>query len=103
MFGVGVPEMIILGIIGVLLFGKRLPEVGRSLGKGIMEFKKGVSGVQDEIDRASSGQSSSRSSYSAADDREEATAPRFEPPPEEKPAQAQPAHAAEQPLSHTTA
>ncbi len=83
MFGVGVPEMIILGIIGVLLFGKRLPEVGRSLGKGIMEFKKGVSGVQDDLERASSGQSSRSSSYSSSEEREEATAPRFEPPPEE--------------------
>jgi sec-independent protein translocase protein TatA len=98
MFGVGVPEMIILGIIGVLLFGKRLPEVGRSLGKGIMEFKKGVSGVQDEIDRASSGQSS-RSSHSAGEEREEATAPRFEPPPEEPAAEA----ATPQPASQATA
>jgi sec-independent protein translocase protein TatA len=82
MFGLGPTEMIIIGVIAVLLFGKRLPDVGRSLGKGIMEFKKGVSGVQDEIDRASSGRSTTRSSY-ASDEREEATAPRFEPPPEE--------------------
>ena len=84
MFGIGVPEMIVLGILGVLLFGKRLPEVGRSLGKGLMEFKKGVSGVQEELERAASGeQRSSRRSYSAPEDREEATAPRFEPPAEE--------------------
>ena len=91
MFGLGPTEMIIIGIVAVLLFGKRLPDVGRSLGKGIMEFKKGVSGVQDEIDRASSGKSS-RSSYSSAEEREEATAPRFEPPPEE-PVAEQPATA----------
>jgi len=41
---------IILIGIGVLLFGKRLPEVGRSLGKGIVEFKKGLKGLEDEVE-----------------------------------------------------
>ena len=41
--------MIVMGI-AVLLFGKRLPEVGRSLGKGIVEFKKGLNGVADDLD-----------------------------------------------------
>ena len=36
----GPMEMVILGVIAVLLFGKRLPEVGRSLGKGLVEFKR---------------------------------------------------------------
>lgn len=70
--------MIILGI-GVLLFGKRLPEVGRSLGKGIVEFKKGVQGIEDEIDSAASTAVSS-SSQTSVNDYEEATAPKFEPP-----------------------
>jgi len=39
--------------IGVLLFGKRLPEVGRSLGKGIVEFKKGLKGLEDEVEGSS--------------------------------------------------
>ena len=33
----------------MLVFGARLPEVGRSLGKGMMEFKRGLRGVQDEM------------------------------------------------------
>ncbi|GAB4516279.1 MAG: hypothetical protein Tsb0013_20870 [Phycisphaerales bacterium] len=37
-------------IIGVLLFGRRLPEIGHSIGKSIVEFKRGVRGVKDEID-----------------------------------------------------
>jgi sec-independent protein translocase protein TatA len=43
-------EWIVIGIIGLMLFGKRLPEVGKSLGKGIVEFKKGLKGIEDEID-----------------------------------------------------
>ncbi len=43
-------HILILLIIGILLFGKRLPEMGRSLGKGIVEFKKGLKGIEDEID-----------------------------------------------------
>ncbi len=49
----GGPEWIIILIIGLLLFGKRLPEVGKSLGKGIVEFKKGLKGIEDDVERAS--------------------------------------------------
>jgi len=82
---IGMPgpmEMIIILGIGVLLFGKRLPEVGRSLGKGIMEFKKGVQGIEDEIHSVTSTATTTSSSRSTAtaDDYEEATAPKFEPP-----------------------
>lgn len=45
----GPGEWIIIAAIGLLIFGKRLPEVGRSLGKGIVEFKKGLKGVEDEV------------------------------------------------------
>ena len=46
-------EWFIIAGIGLLLFGKRLPEVGRSLGKGIVEFKKGLKGIGDEIEEES--------------------------------------------------
>ena len=46
----GPGEMIILLVIGVLLFGRRLPEIGRSLGKTVTEFKKGVKGLEDEVE-----------------------------------------------------
>jgi sec-independent protein translocase protein TatA len=46
----GPQEMIILLVIGVLLFGRKLPEVGRYLGKGIVEFKKGMKGLEDDIE-----------------------------------------------------
>lgn len=83
-FGIGPMEMVIVGVIAVLLFGKRVPEVARSLGKGVTEFKKGIQGVEDEFRSAASNApspASSRSSrYNDIDDRDEATAPKFEPP-----------------------
>lgn len=73
-------EMLIVGIVALLLFGKRLPEVARSLGKGITEFKKGVHGIEDEVESAA--RTSNRpSSRPVAEDRPaETTAPKFEPP-----------------------
>jgi sec-independent protein translocase protein TatA len=47
-------ELLIILVIALLLFGKRLPEVARSLGKGIVEFKKGVKGVEEDVNDASS-------------------------------------------------
>jgi len=43
---------IVFGIVVLLLFGNRLPSVMRSLGRGVVEFKKGVAGIEDEIDEA---------------------------------------------------
>jgi sec-independent protein translocase protein TatA len=47
-------EWLIIAGFGLLLFGKRLPEVGRSLGKGIIEFKKGLKGIEEEVEAESS-------------------------------------------------
>ena len=43
-------ELSALLLIGLLVFGKRLPEVGRNLGRSIVEFKRGIKGIGDEID-----------------------------------------------------
>ena len=44
-------EWIIVLIIAVLLFGRRLPEIARGMGKSLTEFKKGVKEGQDEISK----------------------------------------------------
>jgi sec-independent protein translocase protein TatA len=44
-FGISWPEILILLLVALLVFGpKRLPEMGRSLGRGLREFKDSVSG-----------------------------------------------------------
>ncbi len=48
----GPMEMLIIGVIVLLLFGNRLPSTMRSLGRGIVEFKKGVQGIEDEVEKA---------------------------------------------------
>ena len=48
-FGVNIWEILILLLVALLLFGpKRLPEMGRSLGKGLREFKDSVTGKDDD-------------------------------------------------------
>jgi sec-independent protein translocase protein TatA len=52
-FGVSLPEMLILLVVLLLVFGaKRLPEMGKSLGKGMREFKDAVSGEDDHHESA---------------------------------------------------
>ena len=51
-FGIGWVEILILLLVALLLFGpKRLPEMGRSLGKGLREFKDSVTGNDKDDDR----------------------------------------------------
>lgn len=42
-------EWIVIAVIALLLFGKRLPDVARGMGKSIVEFKKGIKGMTDEM------------------------------------------------------
>ena len=58
----GWAEMVIVAAVGLLIFGRRLPEVGRSLGKSIVEFKRGLRGIEDEVEEATD-EAESRSRY----------------------------------------
>ena len=49
----GGTEWIVILIVGLLLFGRRLPEIARSMGKSIVEFKRGIKDVRDDIDTES--------------------------------------------------
>jgi sec-independent protein translocase protein TatA len=49
-FGLGTQEIMLLLVLGVLLFGRNLPGLGRSLGKTVTEFKRGVKGLEDDME-----------------------------------------------------
>jgi sec-independent protein translocase protein TatA len=78
-------EMIVIGVIAVLLFGKRLPEVGRSFGQKIAEVRKQIRSIEEAIHSAGTSIGAVDVDLEMArrhpEDVDEATAPKFEPPP----------------------
>ena len=49
-FGLGVGEMMVIGVIGVLLFGRKLPDMAKYLGKSVVQFKQGMHGLEGGFD-----------------------------------------------------
>jgi sec-independent protein translocase protein TatA len=78
-FGLGPMEIAVIVVLAVLLFGKNLPGVGRSIGKSIVEFKKGVKGLEDDFEGGSApaGQPAAQEQIRPPQ-RVAATAPKFE-------------------------
>lgn len=81
----GSSGLLIIAVIAVLLYGERLPEVARTFGKHFMSFKRTLQGIREEFESAASSATStvtrSTERKEETQDREEATAPKFEPPP----------------------
>ncbi|MEK6672762.1 MAG: Sec-independent protein translocase protein TatB [Nitrospirota bacterium] len=50
MFDLGIQELIVIFIVALIVFGpKRLPELGRTIGKGMSELKRAMNGVRDQM------------------------------------------------------
>jgi sec-independent protein translocase protein TatA len=78
---IGPMEVAIIGILAVLLFGRKLPEMGRYMGKSIVEFRKGMKGLEDDLDSAPAGTGSARETVPEPmrpPQRVVASAPKFE-------------------------
>jgi len=90
MFGLSPLELCLIGAVAVMLYGKRLPEVGRSVGESITELRRQWATLSRDLDvsahlegRAPVKRSARQSHASDAADRVEAAhaaAPRFDPP-----------------------
>jgi len=49
MFGLGTAEIVVILVLGLVLFGNRLPELARWMGKSLVEFKKETSKLTEEL------------------------------------------------------
>jgi len=85
MFGLGPSELLIVGIVAILLFGKNLPQVAAKFGKHYREFRRSLNDIQSQVNfteafDSAPAKSKPKRTYDY-DDYEEVSAPKFEPPP----------------------
>jgi sec-independent protein translocase protein TatA len=87
MFGLGFQELLIVGVVAILLFGKNLPDVARKFGGMYREFRKGLDDLRSQVDFTDTYNTAPSKARPAArrasdyDDYDEVSAPKFEPPP----------------------
>jgi sec-independent protein translocase protein TatA len=86
MFGLSVQELVIVGVVAVLLFGKNLPDVAKKFGGMYRDFRKSLDDLRSQVDFTDTFNSAPskpklRKSYSDFDDVDEISAPKFQPPP----------------------
>ena len=84
LFNMGPQELVIIGVLAILLYGKRLPEVAKSLGGTYREFRKGLADMQAQLrlDDSVTPTHNPSSYQDDFDDYDEPSAPKFEPPTE---------------------
>ncbi len=85
--GIGFQEMLVIAIVAVILFGRKLPEVARNAGSIYRDFRKQISDIQTtftEIDVNDTSSNTSEEVFDHEDDYDQPSAPRFEPPPEDE-------------------
>jgi len=86
MLGLSFQELLIVGVVAILLFGKNLPDVAKKFGGMYREFRKSLDDLRSQVDFTDTFNSvpakpKPRKTYSDYDDLDEVTAPKFEPPP----------------------
>jgi sec-independent protein translocase protein TatA len=82
MFGLGYQEMMAFGVIALMLFGSKLPEVARNFGASYRELRKHLDSFQREFQNwEHSEPASKKPAFTPETERTEPTAPKFIPPP----------------------
>jgi sec-independent protein translocase protein TatA len=86
MFGLGFQELLIVGVVAILLFGKNLPDAARKFGGYYRDFRKSLDDLRSQVDftdtfNAAPSKPRPARKYSDYDDFDEVSAPKFEPPP----------------------
>ena len=95
MLGLSFQELLIVGIVAILLFGKNLPDVARKFGGMYRDFRKSLDDLRSQVDftdtfNSTPTRSKPKRTYSEYDDFDEINAPRFQPPPPPEPKEQQP-------------
>ena len=83
MFGLSPTELMVVGIVAILLFGSKLPEVARSLGGSYNQLRKGLNEFQDQVRVTDFNKPPEKPQPAERDEEEhyvETTAPKFVPP-----------------------
>ena len=86
MLGLSFQELLIVGVVAVLLFGKNLPDVAKKFGGMYRDFRKSLDDLRSQVDftdtfNSTPSKPKPRKSYSDFDDVDDISAPKFEPPP----------------------